>query len=85
MPESPWVFQLVGSLSHPQLIGLVQYGERRTVPDLRIRKIYFSDLQRWIEFDAVDKDSELGQRVRRLVEQWERLRWQNHIATFHAN
>lgn len=76
------VFQLVGSLSHPQLIGLVQYGERRTVLDLRIRKIYFSDLQRWIEFDAVNEDPELGRRVRLLVEQWERLRWQNHIATF---
>jgi hypothetical protein len=72
--------QIVGSWSHPQLIGTVSYGGSRTILDHRTRKVFFSDLQRWADFDAVWDDPELGPRTRDLINIWEKVQWNNHTA-----
>ncbi|MCP4041742.1 MAG: sulfatase-like hydrolase/transferase, partial [Gammaproteobacteria bacterium] len=69
-PKHP-VFQFVGSLQKPQLIGSVAYGEVRTILDMRSRQVFFSDLKRWEGFDEAWIHPELGVRTRTLVELWE--------------
>jgi phosphoglycerol transferase MdoB-like AlkP superfamily enzyme len=74
------IFQLVGSLDQPQLIGHVQYRERRTILDIRTRQVFFSDLQKWELFDDASNDPLLRNRVIDLIQDWETLRLQKHIA-----
>jgi hypothetical protein len=72
--------QIVGSWKHPQLIGTVSYGGARTVLDHRTRKVFFSDLQKWADFDSAWNDPDLGPRTRNLINIWERVQWENHNA-----
>ena len=77
--ENP-VLQLVGSLDNPQLIGTVSYGEIRTILDFRTRRVYFSDLDLWHEFDMAWKNPSLKPRIKILIDLWEKTRWENHLA-----
>ncbi len=72
--------QIVGSMNRPQLVGMVSHGEIRTTLDLRTRKLFFSDLKRWEDFDKAAKDPALQQRANRLVELWERARWKDYLS-----
>jgi len=74
------VFQLVGPLHRPQLVGIVSDGERRTMLDLRTQKVYFSDQDRWMDLDAALQDLHLGTRTLELVLRWETLRWRDYLA-----
>jgi hypothetical protein len=74
------VFQVVGSLRRPQLVGTVRSGEIRTTLDLRTRKIFFSNPGGWVNVDVALKDPDLKLRAAELLQQWEILRWRNHIA-----
>lgn len=74
------VFQMVGSMNRPQLIGTVRYGDVRTVLDLRMRNVFFSDLGKWVDFDEAMQDPRLEPRTRELLQQWEELRWQDYRA-----
>lgn len=78
-PERP-VFQLVGSLRKPLLIGTVSYGEIRTIMDFRTRKVFFSDLKRWEDYDTALKHPTLGARTRKLINLWETARWEDHLS-----
>jgi phosphoglycerol transferase MdoB-like AlkP superfamily enzyme len=75
------VFQNIGSLQRPYQVGIVEDGGRRTVLDTHSREIYFSDLDRWVEYEELGTmpDSDLVQRADRLVSEWGRLRWQEHL------
>ncbi|MCP5428270.1 MAG: sulfatase-like hydrolase/transferase [Chromatiaceae bacterium] len=77
--EKP-VLQIVGSLDNPQLIGIVSYGEIRTILDLRTRRVYFSDLDHWDEFDLAWKNPTLKPRIQTLIELWERTRWEDYLS-----
>ena len=77
--EKP-VLQFVGSLDNPQLIGIVSYGEIRTILDLRTRRVYFSDLDHWDEFDLAWKNPTLKPRIQTLIELWERTRWEDYLS-----
>ncbi len=72
-------FQFVGSLDHPQELCHVRADGIRTLFDLRTRKVFFSDLKRWVDFEQAYNDAELGPRTRALLHHWESLRWQNHL------
>lgn len=74
------VLQIIGSLERPQLVGTVSYGEIRTILDLRTRKVFFSDLKRWEDFDTAWEDSTLAPRTRALINLWERTRWESYLA-----
>ncbi len=78
-PQKP-VLQIVGSLDVPQLVGTVSYGEIRTILDLRTRKVFFSDLERWEDFDVAYDDPVMGARTKGLINLWESTRWENHLA-----
>ncbi|MCP4234305.1 MAG: hypothetical protein GY770_12095 [Aestuariibacter sp.] len=67
-------------MNRPQLVGMVSHGEIRTTLDLRTRKLFFSDLKRWEDFDKAAKDPALQQRANRLVELWERARWKDYLS-----
>ena len=74
------VFQLVGNMVRPQLIGTVRYGEVRTVLDLRMRNVFFSDLGKWVDFDEALQEPGLESRTREVLQLWEELRWQDYRA-----
>jgi arylsulfatase A-like enzyme len=74
------VFQLVGSLHRPQLVGTVSYGEQRTILDLRTQRVYFSDLKRWVDLNIAQQDQNLASRIHDLILQWETLRWRDYLA-----
>ncbi|HHH39731.1 MAG TPA: hypothetical protein ENK50_09170 [Sedimenticola sp.] len=74
------VFQVVGSLNRPVLIGTVTADGTRTTLDLRERRVFFSDTGRWLDFDAALQDPRYGSRVRTLVERWEAIRWRSHLS-----
>ncbi|MCB1831036.1 MAG: hypothetical protein KDI49_19195, partial [Gammaproteobacteria bacterium] len=65
---------------NPQLIGIVSYGEIRTILDLRTRRVYFSDLDHWDEFDLAWKNPTLKPRIQTLIELWERTRWEDYLS-----
>jgi hypothetical protein len=79
------VLQVIGSLERPRLVGIVSSGEIRTILDPRIRKVFFSDLKRWEDFDTAWEDSALAPRTKALVDLWERTRWESHVATLDNN
>jgi len=72
--------QIVGTLNRPQLIGTVSGRNNRTTLDLRTRKLYFSDLQRWEDYDQAVKDPALQQRTDKLIELWARARWKDYLS-----
>jgi len=74
------VFQLVGSLHRPQLVGIVKHGERRTILDLRTQSVDFSDQERWMNLDAALQDPKMGPRTKELLLQWETLRWRDYLS-----
>ncbi len=78
--EEHGVFQLVGHLHRPQLIGTVRYDEVRTVLDLKERKVFFSDSGEWLDFDVALRKRHLEGRVRDLLYQWEQRRWQDYTS-----
>jgi hypothetical protein len=74
------VLQYVGDIDHPNVIGIVEYGERRTVLDFGANKVFFSDLGRWHAPDEILADSELRPRVAKLVGLWDGMRSHERIA-----
>ena len=72
--------QFVGSLNKPQFIGMVIKGDIRTILDLRTRKLYFSDLKRWVDYDKASQDPELQSRTDKLIELWEQARWKDYLS-----
>jgi len=74
------VFQFVGALNRPALIDTVRYGEVRTLLNLGVGKVFFSDLEHWRAVEEALSDPVTGPRTRKLIQAWETVRWQAHQA-----
>jgi len=74
------VFQLVGSLTRPELVGLVGEGGNRVVLDFRWRKLFFTQSGGWADFDAaVAESGDIRERAEAVVHAWEEWRWRDHL------
>ncbi len=69
------VFQLVGSLSFPALIGHVRYGGERVVFDFRSERVFLSDSHSWHPYQQMLNDDKIKGRVIKLIREWESLKW----------
>jgi hypothetical protein len=74
------VFQLVGSLSQPELIAHVKQDGVRTLLDFRSEQVFFSDLNSWKPYKETLLDPLYKNRVINLIREWEALRWREHMA-----
>ncbi len=74
------VFQLVGSLSQPELIAHVEHNGIRTVFDFHSEQVFFSELQLWRPYKEVLLDPLNNKRVIKLIRNLEALRWNEHTA-----
>ena len=74
------VFQLVGPLHNPQLVGTISSNHVRTILDLRTRMIFFSDRKGWIDFSKAWDHPIFKERTRILLNLWESARWQDHLS-----
>jgi len=72
------VFQFVGSLNKPRLIGMVSRNDVRTILDFRTRKVFFSELKHWEDFESAWTHPDLGPRIKMLIEMWEKTRWEDY-------
>jgi phosphoglycerol transferase MdoB-like AlkP superfamily enzyme len=69
------VFQLVGSLKLPALIGHITYGGKRVIFDFRNEQVYMSDLQQWKPYGDWLEDVDQQSRITNLIREWENLKW----------
>lgn len=74
------VFQFIGSLDKPRSIGLIEAGGLWTVLDLETRVINFKDQNKLMDYDNAAEFPDLKARADRLVFEWERHRWEQHLA-----
>jgi phosphoglycerol transferase MdoB-like AlkP superfamily enzyme len=75
--EKP-VFQLVGNLPFPSLIGHVKYGGDRITFDFRSEQAYLSELSKWKTLQELLADNNQKDRITRLIRQWETLKWHEY-------
>lgn len=72
------VFQLVGSLSLPGLIGHVKYGGDRIVFDFQSEQVFLSELQQWKTYQEMQDDPVQQSRINDLISEWETLKWHEY-------
>lgn len=72
------VFQLVGDLSFPSLIGHVKYGGDRITFDFRSAQAYLSELKQWKTYQELLSDSKQKDRISYLISDWETLKWHEY-------
>ena len=72
------VFQLVGSLSQPELIAHVEHNGSRTIFNFHSEQVFFSELSLWKPYKEVLLDPVNGKRVVELIRDWEALRWNEY-------
>jgi hypothetical protein len=75
------IFQLVGPLDRPGVIGTVNAERRRVLFNPRTREAYFDSLGQWVSLAEVE-DRHLAEaaRLRALILRWEEIRWEQHLA-----
>lgn len=78
------VFQFIGSLEKPRSIGLIEADGLWTVLDLETRVVDFKDQNRLMDYDQLAEFPELKERTDRLIFEWERHRWERHLAGSHS-
>ncbi|MDO9241410.1 MAG: hypothetical protein Q7U30_15460, partial [Methylicorpusculum sp.] len=69
------VFQLVGNLSFPSLIGHVKFGGDRLTFDFRSEQAYLSEYKQWKTLLELLADSKQKDRITYLISEWETLKW----------
>ena len=72
------VFQLVGSLSQPELIAHVEHNGARTIFNFHSEQVFFSELSLWKPYKEVLLDPVNSKRVVELIRHWEALRWNEY-------
>ncbi|WP_431065192.1 sulfatase-like hydrolase/transferase [Methylotuvimicrobium sp.] len=75
LDEDKTVFQLVGNLKLPALIGHVKYGGDRIVFDFRTKQAFLSDLKQWKPYQDWLKDPQQKERMTAIIREWENLKW----------
>ncbi|HEY0112728.1 MAG TPA: sulfatase-like hydrolase/transferase [Allosphingosinicella sp.] len=73
--SSGTVFQFIGTLHRPDVIGMVEAGGKRTTLNLETAEVEFSDLARNIRYTDLRPGTELRVRADRLANEWARQRW----------
>ena len=75
------VFQVVGPLDRPGVIGTVNAEHRRVLFNPRSREAYFDSLGQWIPLaDVEDRHLAEAARLRTLIQRWEEIRWEQHLS-----
>lgn len=88
--ENQWVnqdktvFQLVGSLGHPELIAHVRNGGERIIFDFRSEEVFFSAAKVWKTYKEAMADEQYKDRIENLIRDWEGLRWQAYLVRKHG-
>jgi len=73
------VFQLVGSLNHPELIAHIRSGGDRIVFDFRSEEVFFSATKEWKIYKEAMVDVQYKGHIENLIRDWESLRWQANL------
>jgi hypothetical protein len=74
-PAKAAVFQYIGTLDRPGLIGIVQPGGVWTTLNLETEELWFSDSGRRVRYRELAAGSAEKARADRLVDEWARQRW----------
>ena len=74
-PPKAAVFQYIGTLDRPGLIGIVEPGAVWTTLNLETEELWFSDTGRRVRYRELASGSAEKQRADRLVDEWARQRW----------
>jgi glucan phosphoethanolaminetransferase (alkaline phosphatase superfamily) len=74
------VFQLIGTLEHPGIIGFVDAQRERVTFNVSTRQAYFDTLGRWVHLADIDAYPGEAAKLRELINHWETLRWEQHLA-----
>lgn len=74
-PAQAPVFQYIGTLDRPAVIGMVEPGGRRTTLDLETEELGFGDTGRRVRYRDLAAGSADKARADRLVGEWARQRW----------
>jgi phosphoglycerol transferase MdoB-like AlkP superfamily enzyme len=69
------VFQYIGTLDRPGLIGIVEAGGVWTTLNLETEELWFSDSGRRVRYRELAAGSPEKARADRLVDEWARQRW----------
>jgi hypothetical protein len=74
-PAKAAVFQYIGTLDRPGLIGIVEAGGVWTTLNLDTEELWFSDTGRRVRYRTLAAGSAEKARADRLVDEWARQRW----------
>jgi hypothetical protein len=74
------LFQVVGPIDHPGVIGFVNAERRRVLFNPRSQTAYFETSGRWTPLADVEAHPSEAARLRALIVEWERIRWEQHLA-----
>jgi phosphoglycerol transferase MdoB-like AlkP superfamily enzyme len=74
-PAKAAVFQYIGTLDRPGVVGIVEAGGVWTTLNLETEELWFSDTGRHVRYRDLSAGSAEKARADRLVEEWERQRW----------
>ncbi|HYJ84106.1 MAG TPA: sulfatase-like hydrolase/transferase [Allosphingosinicella sp.] len=74
-PARASVFQYIGTLDRPGVIGIVEPGGVWTSLNLETEELWFSDSGRRLRYRELAAGSPDRARADRLVQEWERQRW----------
>ncbi|MFI5324960.1 MAG: LTA synthase family protein [Candidatus Rokuibacteriota bacterium] len=75
------VFQVVGPIDRPGVIGTVNAERRRVLFNPRSREAYFDSLGQWVPLaDVEDRHLAESARLRALILRWEEIRWEQHLS-----
>jgi hypothetical protein len=74
-PRRGPVFQYIGTLDQPAVVGMVEAGGLRTTLDLETEMVDFTDLKRRVRYRDLAPGTPLRARADRLANEWARQRW----------
>lgn len=74
-PARARVFQYIGTLDRPAVIGMVEAGGLWTTLDLETQEVWFSDTGRRMRYRQLAAGSAEKARADRLADEWARQRW----------
>lgn len=79
--ERKEVFQLIGTLSSPLLLGFIDEDGDRLTFNVESREVWISTLKKWIPIRELEQYPEHRVRFRELIFEWERLRWEDYLSS----
>jgi hypothetical protein len=74
-PPRASVFQYIGTIDRPGVVGIVEPGEVWTTLNLETEEVWFSDSGRRVRYRELAPGSADRARADRLVNEWARQRW----------